>query len=155
MTWLIIASLILIGIIFLLLEILVVPGATLVGLMGAGLIVAAVVISFSEYGTETGILTLVISLIASIAAIVLALRSNIWKKAMLSSEMQGRVNIVEAGSVMPGDEGMAVSRLNPYGKAIIKNEYYEVSTKDSFINENTPIIVTKVEGNRIIVKPKI
>jgi membrane-bound ClpP family serine protease len=154
MSWLIIISLIIIGIIFLLLEILVVPGTTLVGLAGAGLMVGGIVTAFSTYGVQAGVLTLAGSLVLSVLAIALALKSNTWRKAMLGTEIDGRVNVVEPDTVLAGDEGIAITRLNPMGKAMIKDDFYEVTSKDNLISENTPIVVVKVEGNKIIVKPK-
>ncbi len=154
MVWLIVVSLIVAGIIFLLLEILVVPGATVVGLLGVALVVAGNVISFNTYGTETGVVTILLTLLASMISIGIALRSKTWKKAMHSSVLEGRVNIVEADKVLKGDEGISITRLNPMGKALIKEEYYEVSSKDNLIPENTTIEVVKVEGNKIIVKSK-
>jgi membrane-bound ClpP family serine protease len=154
MSWLIIISLIIIGIIFLLLEILVVPGTTLVGLAGAGLMVGGIVTAFSTYGVQAGVLTLAGSLVLSVLAIALALKSNTWRKAMLGTEIDGRVNVVEPDKVVAGDEGLAITRLNPMGKAMIKDDFYEVTSKDNLISENTPIVVVKVEGNKIIVKPK-
>ncbi|MDR4988562.1 MAG: NfeD family protein [Bacteroidales bacterium] len=154
MAWLIVLSLIVVGIIFLLLEILVVPGATVVGLFGLGLVVAGIVVSFNHYGVEAGIMTLAGTLAISLVAIGLALRSNTWKKAMHSSALEGRVNVVEHDKVLKGDEGVSITRLNPMGKALIKDEYYEVRSLDNLIAENTPITVVKVEGNKIIVKPK-
>ncbi len=155
MSWLVIVSLIVIGIIFLLLEILVVPGTTLVGLAGAGLMVGGVVTAFSNYGVQAGVLTLAGSLVLSVLAIALALKSNTWRKAMLGTEIDGRVNVVEPDKIVAGDEGMAITRLNPMGKAMIKDDFYEVTSKDNLISENTPIVVVKVEGNKIIVKPKV
>jgi membrane-bound ClpP family serine protease len=154
MTWLIVLSLIVAGIIFLLLEILVVPGATVVGLFGLVLVVAGVVVSFNQYGVETGVMTLAGTLVVSLLAIGIALRSKTWKKAMHSSVLEGRVNVFEAEKVVKGDEGIAVTRLNPMGKALINEEYYEVRSYDNLLPENTPIIVIKVEGNKIIVKSK-
>ena len=154
MSWLVIIGLILIGIIFLLLEILVVPGTTVVGLIGGGMVVGAVVTAFSTYGVQAGVITLALSLLASVMAIVLALKSNTWNKAMLSTAIDGRVNVVEPDKIVPGDEGQAITRLNPMGKAMIKDEFYEVTSKDNLIAENTPIVVVKVDGNKIIVKPK-
>ncbi len=154
MIWLVVLSLIVVGIIFLLLEILVVPGATVVGLFGVGLVIAGVVVSFNHYGVKTGVITLIGTLVISLIAIGIALRSNTWKKAMHSSVLEGRVNVVEADMVVKGDEGVAITRLNPMGKALIKDEYYEVRSKDNLIPENTPIVVIKVEGNKIIVKSK-
>ncbi len=154
MVWLIVLSLILAGIIFLLLEILVVPGATVVGLLGVALVVAGNVISFNNYGTETGVITILLTLLVSLVSIGIALRSRTWKRAMHSSVLEGRVNVVEADKVVKGDEGISITRLNPMGKALIKEEYFEVSSKDNLIPENTTIEVVKVEGNKIIVKSK-
>lgn len=154
MTWLIVLSLILVGITFLLLEILVVPGTTLVGIAGLGMVVGGVVLAFNHYGVQIGVLTLVGALILSLLSIGLALKSNTWKKAMLGSTLEGRVNVVEAEKVLVGDEGITITRLNPMGKALIKDEYYEVTSKDNLIGENIPIVVVKVEGSKIIVKQK-
>lgn len=154
MSWLVIIGLILVGIIFLLLEVLVVPGTTIVGLIGAGMLIGAVVTAFSTFGVAAGVLTLVGSLLISIMAIVMALKSNTWRKAMLNTEINGRVNVVEPNKIIIGDEGVSITRLNPMGKAMIKDEYYEVTSKDNLINENTPIVVVKVDGNKIIVKLK-
>lgn len=154
MAWLVIVSLIIFGIIFLLLEILVVPGTTLVGLVGGGLIVAAVIFAFNDHGLQAGVLTLSGSLVGSVLAIAIALKSNTWRKAMLGTELLGRVNVIEPDKVVAGDEGTTITRLNPMGKAMIKDDFYEVTSKDNLINENTPIVVVKVEGNKIIVKPK-
>ena len=154
MIWLVVLSLILAGIVFLLLEIMVVPGATVVGLFGVGLVIAGVVVSFNHYGTEVGIMTILGTLAVSLVSIGIALRSNTWKKAMHSSALDGRVNVVEADKVVKGDEGISITRLNPMGKALIKEDYYEVTSKDNLIAENTPIVVVKVDGNKIIVKSK-
>lgn len=154
MIWLVVLSLILAGIVFLLLEILVVPGATVVGLFGVVLVIAGVVVSFNQYGTGVGVMTLLGTLVVSLISIGIALRSNTWKKAMHNSSLEGRVNVVEADMVAKGDEGIAVTRLNPMGKALIKEAYYEVTSKDNLIAENTPIMVVKVDGNKIIVKSK-
>ncbi len=154
MTWLIILSLIVVGIVFLLLEILVVPGATIVGLVGIGMVIGGIVMSFNTYGTEIGVITLAGSLVLSLISIGLALKSNTWKKAMLGSALDGKVNIFEPDRVVVGDEGVTITRLNPMGKALIKEDYYEVQSKDNLVSENTPIVVVKVDGNKIIVKPK-
>jgi membrane-bound ClpP family serine protease len=154
MSWLVIISLILIGFIFLLLEILVVPGTTIIGIAGFLLMGVGVFSTFTQYGSAAGVLALSGTLIFSIVSLAVAFRSKTWKKAMLNSELIGKVNIFEPDKVKPGDTGLTISRLNPMGKAMINGEYYEVTAKYSLIDQNTEIIVTKVEGNKIIVKSK-
>ncbi len=154
MSWLVIATIIIVGLLFLLLEILVVPGTTVIGFLGAAMMVFGVYSVYSQFGIAAGTYTMAGTLVFAVSAIVLALKSNTWKKAMLNTDIGGRVNIFDADSVKPGDEGVAVTRLNPMGKALINEEYYEVTSKNNLLDENTEIIVTKVEGNKIIVKPK-
>ncbi len=154
MSWIIIITLIVVGLIFLLLEILVVPGATVVGIVGAAMMAFGVYSAYSAHGSTAGTYTLAGTLVLSISSLAMALKSNTWKRAMLGTEMDGRVNTFEADVVKPGDEGVAISRLNPMGKALINGEYYEVTSKDNLLSQNTEIIVTKVDGNKIIVKSK-
>ncbi len=154
MICLVIVTLIVIGMVFLLLEILVVPGATVVGIVGAGMMIGGVYLAYSQIDTQTGHLTLAGTIVFIIVSIGFALKSKTWKKIMLKEELKGKVNVVEQDIVKKGDEGITISRLNPMGKAFINDEYYEVSSKGDYINENTPIVVDKVDGNKIIVKQK-
>ena len=154
MIWIVIGSLIVIGIIFLLLEVLVVPGTTVVGFIGAGMMIGGIYIAYDVYGPQIGTYTLVSAVILSVIAIGIAVRSGTWKKIMLNTEVDGRVSVVDSQKVHSGDEGTTITRLNPMGKALIKEEYYEVTSKDNLISENQEIVVVKVDGNKIIVKQK-
>ncbi len=154
MTWLVIITIIILGLTFLLLEILVVPGTTVVGFIGAGMMVFGIYSAYSQHGAVVGTYTLAGTLVFTVGAIALALKSNTWNKAMLHSEIDGKVNTIEEGKVKPGDTGLTITRLNPMGKALINNDYYEVTSKDNLIDQNTEIEVTKVEGTKIIVKQK-
>lgn len=154
MMWLVIVALVVVGMVFLLLEILVVPGSTVVGIVGAGMMVGGVYLSYSNFDAQIGHLTLAVTMIFIIVSMGVALKSKTWKKMMLNEEVKGKVNVVEEDVIKKYDEGITITRLNPMGKALINDEYYEVSSKDDYISENSPIVVVKVEGNKIIVKQK-
>lgn len=152
--WLVILSLIVIGLVFILLELLVVPGTTVVGFIGFAMVAGGVYLSYSEYGSFYGTITLLSTAVFSVVMVALSIRSGTWKRIMLVSEINSKVNELESNKVKVGDEGNTVTRLNPVGKAIINDEYYEVVSKDNLIGENQEIVVTKVVGNKIIVKLK-
>jgi membrane-bound ClpP family serine protease len=154
MVWILVISLVVVGIIFLLLEVLVVPGTTVVGFLGAAMMAGGIYLSYSEYGSMAGTITLGTTLVFSVVAVGIAIRSGTWKKAMLDTAIDGKVNQLDVEKVKVGYEGKTVTRLNPVGKAIINEEFYEVVSKDNLIDENTKIVVLKVEGNKIIVKQK-
>jgi len=154
MTWTVIAALIIIGLIFLILEILVVPGTTVVGIVGFILMGIGIWQTYIVYGTAIGHAVLGGSLVLTIAALVLSLRSKTWNRAMLHAEIDGKTNVYDAADIKPGDTGRTVSRLVPMGKAFINDDYYEVRSAGEFVDQETEIIVTKIEFNKIFVKPK-
>ena len=49
--------------------------------------------------------------------------------------------------------GTAVSPLRPAGIANIDGTRVDVVSDGSFLDPGTPIVVTEVEGNRIVVRP--
>lgn len=152
--WAIVLTLIGIGLIILLLEILVIPGAGIAGVIGFGLMVAGVYLAFEKGGNAIGFMVLSGTVLLNILALILALRSKTWDKAMLKKQIDGKVNVVDS-RIQPGDQGVTISRCAPTGKALIHNEFYEVFADTDFIDENQTVEVIKVEGGRILVKRKL
>jgi membrane-bound serine protease (ClpP class) len=54
-----------------------------------------------------------------------------------------------------GKQGVALTTLRPSGKADIDGESVQVMTGGEFIEKGTQIVVTHVDGNRIVVKKAI
>ncbi len=144
--------LILIGLLLLVLEILVIPGAGVVGLVGFGLMVAGVWLSYTSIGTTTGNVVLLSTIGLNIAGVVLAIRSKTWNKAMLNTENTGRVNLIDSEKIKVGDQGITVSRCAPMGKVLINGEYIEVSALSEFIDQNTKVEIIKIQGNKVYIK---
>jgi membrane-bound ClpP family serine protease len=154
MTLTIIAVLLIVGFLFLLLEILVMPGTAFSGIIGFALIAVAIWQAYAILGTRAGNLVLLGSVLLSIVSLSLALKSGTWKKAALSNSINSRVNVIELDKVKVGDVGRTVSRLAPMGKALINGIYWEVGSNGAMIDENSEVEVIKIENNKIIVKLK-
>lgn len=154
MGWPVIAVLIFIGLVFLVLEILVFPGQAIAGIIGLVIIAAAIWQTYVNFGPTAGHITLASTLGASVLLLVISLRSKTWKRTMLKSNIDSKVGIIEDSQVKIGDSGKTVSRLNPAGKALINDDYFEVHTQGDFIDQGTEVIVTKKDFNRIYVKRK-
>jgi membrane-bound ClpP family serine protease len=154
MTLTIIVVLLIIGFLFLLLEILVLPGTGISGLIGFVLIAIGIWQAYAVLGTRAGTFVLIGSVILSIVSLSVALKSGTWKKASLSSSIDSRVNVVETDKVKVGDSGRTISRLAPMGKALINGIYWEVRSNGALIDENSEVEVIKIENNKIIVKLK-
>ncbi|MBK9290786.1 MAG: hypothetical protein IPM52_04040 [Bacteroidetes bacterium] len=152
--WTVILVLILTGLLMVMLEILVIPGGGLAGILGFLLMAAGVWFAFTREGTEAGLYTLGGTLLVNVAALVLALRSKTWDKAMLKSNIDSKVNVVDLTHIGPGDVGKTISRCAPSGKALINGEIHEVHTRSEYLDVDTEIEVIKVEGYKIYVKSK-
>lgn len=151
MPWIIILVLIGLGIIFLLLELLVIPGTTFIGIIGFISLALGVYQTFVIYGTSWGIFALIGTSIVSIVMLVLSLRSKTWKKAMLSTSITSKVN-QDADKFKTGDEGRSISRLTPMGKARFGDEFVEVSTFGDFLDPEMSIRIVEIKNNKIFVK---
>jgi len=155
MSWVVIATLIIIGLIFLILEILVVPGTTVVGIVGFILMGIGLWQTYIVYSTPIGHYVLGGSLLLTLGALGLSLRSKTWNRAMLHTNINSKANVYDLTKINIGDAGKTVSRLAPMGKAIINDEYYEVRSSGEFVDQETEVEVTKIEFNKIYVKPKL
>lgn len=147
--------LILLGLLLFLLEFLVVPGITVAGIGGAISIVTAVVLAFYYHGSKTGLIVLITTLLVLIITVFFMLKAGTWKKLMLNKTIDSRVDNVkkQEGNVKRGDFGTTITRLNPMGRVLVNDEYYEAKSMDRLIDQGTDIEVIKVEINKLIVKP--
>ncbi len=136
------------GLALIVLELLAIPGTTITGLCGLGLIVYGLYEMFMNFGTLWGIVSVVITLVTCVILLIYSLRTRVWKKLSLNREINAKVNMVKI-PVKAGDKGVSITRLAPVGIAEINNERLEVYTSTSYVEPNTPLIVDFVEGNKI------
>jgi len=154
MSTVIIVLLILLGLFLLILEFFALPGVTFAGIGGVILIGAGVAMAYRSFGNTGGNATLIGTLLISIMLLIWSLRSGTWNKLMLKSEMSANVEVKEDSDIEVGDEGVAITRLNPIGKALVNKIAIEARCPGQFVDANTELIVTKVYKTYIVVKPK-
>lgn len=146
--------LIALGMLLLLLEIFAIPGTSVFGIAGGILIVFAIWQAYNIFGSEKGHYIVLAVIILIGATMVIALKSNTWKKMMLNTNIESKVNVLEGDQLHIGDSGKSVSRISPAGTARFGNELFEVHTNGEFIDQETEITITKLEDNKIFVKRK-
>jgi membrane-bound ClpP family serine protease len=151
MNWVSIIIIILIGIVALILDFIVIPG-TFVSFIGGAFMVAGIVMGYVFYGALVGNIILVATIIVTITAIVLMLRSKTWKKLMLNTKIESKVNEVNTNVIVEGVQGVSISRLAPTGTAQFADELVEVTSVLGFVDPQTPVQVIAVEGSKVLVK---
>lgn len=145
--------LILAGIVLFLLEFLVVPGVTVAGIGGLLFMGGAVYMAFENFDTTTGLLVLGAVLVIIIISLIFALRAKTWKKISLKTEVDSKVTEVHDSGLVIGDQGIALTRLNPIGSVLINEQKLEGHSQGQLIREKTAVEVIKVAHTYVIVKP--
>jgi membrane-bound ClpP family serine protease len=143
--------LILLGIVLMILDFLVIPGGV-VAILGVLCMVGGVVTAFVQFGATVGIITLVLTAVITLGSFWLMMRSKTWRKLQLKTQIDSKMNEVDETKLKEGTEGVAVSRLAPTGTGLFGDTEAEVVSMQGFIDQNTPIVIHKIEGSKIIVE---
>ena len=151
--WTIIISLLLLGLALLIIEIVFVPGTTLVGIIGVIFAGSGVLITFREYGNETGVYVLIGASAITAVALYASFRSNAWRRFANNSAIRSKVNEGLTATLALGDEGVALSTLKPMGKVQFKSGQFEVKTLGDYVDVGTKVKIVHIESSQIIVKP--
>lgn len=146
-----IIALLIVGLVLLLLEIFVIPGVGVSGVLGISALVAGCVLAF-RFGITTGLVVTGVVVFVTIVLIVIALRSKTWERLALKTRVESSAGQV-ATVVSVGDGGITSTRLAPMGKARIGERFVEVKSLEGFVDPGVDIKVVMIEDNIIYVKP--
>lgn len=150
--WLII-TLIVLGVLLLVAEIILLPGLTISGIAGVVSFGAAIYLGFTDFGTTGGILTIVAIVLTSILAIVLSLRAKTWQRLSLKENIESTSYEKITDKVAIGTRGKSITRLAPMGNVQIDGERYEAkSLGDVYIDQKSNVEVVGYENFNLIVK---
>lgn len=151
---LIIILLVVAALLLFLAEAFLVPGVGVAGVAGTACVVAADVLVYCEYGLSAAIAALLVSTAVVILFFWWFSRSKTLERVSLHSTIDSTAATAAQLSVSVGDEGHAVTRLALIGNAEIGGKLVEVKSDGGFIDEGTPVVVTRVNEALILVKPK-
>lgn len=150
--WLLV-SLIIVGALLLVAELVLLPGFTVAGICAFAADAGAVWIGFARYGSTGGFIVLGVVIVVSVVATYLSLRANTWQRLSLKDNIDGISQQLPADDgVKAGDRGVATTRLAPMGKVLINGKIYEAKSIDAFVDQNTPVEVCEFDNFSVVVK---
>jgi membrane-bound ClpP family serine protease len=152
MDWISIALLLLFGLLFLIAEVLFIPGTTVVGLAGFALLAAGIWFGYRDLGTSAGHVTLVTALVLAGVVLYIGLRPKNMARLALTDVNDGHVRDARLPDVQPGAVGRAISALRPSGTVLFEEHRREVVTRGEFVAVGTAVRVLRIEQNRIVVE---
>ena len=154
------------GVILLGLELFVVPGFGVAGvaglialaaglamaLVGAGASASAIIGAFGRVA-----ISLLLALTGGLALLRLLPRLPLGRRLVLDAEVaaeRGYISPPESDWLQLGRTGVALSPLRPAGVADIGGSRVDVVSDGAFVDAGTPVEVTRVEGNRVVVRAR-
>ena len=144
--------LVLLGLFFLVAELVFLPGAALGVILSLASYAAAIYFAFMRIGMVGGFITLGIILLLSLIATIISLRAKTWQRFALKNKVEGQSMQTPAEEVRIGDCGVTISRLSPMGKVLIGGKEYEAKSAEAYIDQRTEVTVIGFENFTIIVK---
>ncbi len=134
-------------------EIIFVPGTTIVGILGLAAIIAGLVFTFSSYGNTAGWSVTGGTAVFSTVTLIYAFRSGAWSRFALKGTINSKVNENKPILVKIGDEGVTHSTLRPMGKGEFDNVEMEVRSLGQLVPTNSKIRIIKIDNRKIFVEP--
>ena len=147
----IVVILLVLGIVFLLLEIFLFPGISVAGVAGAVFTAAAVWYAYTHIGAVAGNITLIGGVVLLGVAVWMFMRSRALDKMSLKTSITGIVEAIDELKISVGDKGTTISRLAPMGKIKINGTVVEAKTDNEFIDPNTEVIIKEVYKTNVLV----
>jgi membrane-bound ClpP family serine protease len=151
--WAIIAGLIAVGLILIIVEILFIPGTTIVGLLGFLFAVAGIFFSYKNYGSEIGFYVLFGTAMVSAVTLYFSFRTGAWKRFSLKNSLDSKVNEGLTRELEVGAIGKAISALRPMGSVEFNGKIFEVKSNGEYFNPGTMVKIVKIQLNDILVEP--
>jgi len=149
----IIVFLISVAILLLLMEIFLLPGITIAGIGGVAFAIGGIAYAYSVDQT-VGHITLAASIVVFCGAFLWLIRAKSFSRVALKADVDSTLTSSRDLGIEIGDEGITLSRLAPIGKAEIKGIAVEAKSTGDFIDEETKIVVVRVDGYNVLVETK-
>jgi membrane-bound serine protease (ClpP class) len=152
------------GVVLLIVEFFVIPGFGLAGILGILAILAALVMSVVGSGATPEffmlaagriILSLLVALVASFMLLRFLPRTPFGRRLILDTGLGAGHeygSAPESDARWLGKRGRTTSPLRPAGIADIEGVRVDVVSEGDLIEPGTPVEVTRVDGNRIVVR---
>ena len=163
MDWpILIAIIMFLGLVFLLLEIFVVPGFGPVGIIAIALLVIGTYLSWTKLSFVWGIGVAMTSIFLVVISFIILQKSGAAKKFVLGGSIGDKSTagikngpgnrIYKSSNVTVGETGLTMSDLRPSGIAEFQDKRVNVIADGIYIKRNTPVRIVRIEGNRIFVE---
>lgn len=147
------SMMILIGVVLLVVEVALIPGLGLTGIVGAAFMIAAIVYAFIGVSTLVGWLTLIGSILICVLLIVWAVYGKSLDKVALKEKIDSSVADPNIATLSVGMRGVAVTRLASIGNAEFDGTVVEVAVRNgNFVDADENVEIVLIQDGTVYVK---
>lgn len=153
MTMFYIVLLIVFGLLFLVAELVLLPGISIGAILALVCYGSSVYLAFRDYGTVAGIIVILAILLLSLVATVVSLRAKTWQRFSLKQKINSSsMPTTPEQELKVGDRGTTLSRLSPMGKIEVGGKLYEAKSLVAYVDPRREVEVVGFENFSVIVK---
>ncbi len=149
-------ALILVGLALVAVEVTVVPGFNVIGVLGVLGAGVGVAYAFMAFGVAGGMVTLAATLLAGGGMFYVLWESGAWDRFVLTDSLRRDADADaaerETRARLLGRRGTALTPLRPGGVAEIDGARVEVETEGSFVSAGSAVRVVAMDRRRFIVR---
>ncbi|MBO4487251.1 MAG: NfeD family protein [Bacteroidaceae bacterium] len=128
-----------------------IPGFGVCGVLSALCALIGVGATFGMYGLAAGAIATAVVLLVGGLLLYWVMHSKRIERLSLHATIDSSVATEAQSTVKVGDKGTALTRLALVGMARLGEVEVEVRSASGFIDEGTPIVVTKINNSEIYV----
>jgi membrane-bound serine protease (ClpP class) len=154
--WVYAIGLLILGLILILLEIFVVPGFNVFGLLGFLTVCGGVGYAYTHMGFWPAAGVAGIGIVGTAVLVRIMLRAKAWNRLVLTSATsrdRGYDSVDPGREELIGQRGTALCALRPAGRAQFDGRIVDVVSEGGFVQSGALVEVLQVAGNKVVVQP--
>ncbi|MFH1533119.1 MAG: NfeD family protein [Pseudomonadota bacterium] len=140
------------GILLMIIEVAIIPGFGVAGVLGLILMGSGTLVVWTTYGAALGAGSLVLSVVLSILVVWLFLRSRAARRFIQEHQITGDSSDVPSLTHLVGRTGVVSKPLRPSGIVEIDGGPYDVVSEGEFIGQGASVVVIRISTNSLVVK---
>ena len=147
-------GLLILGFILILLEIFVIPGFNIFGILGFFTVSSGVYVAYRVGPAQAGVVG-ALGLLGTAILVWIMVRNRAWSRLVLESATtrEEGYDVSRSGlGDLVGVRGLAVTALHPAGRMEVGEELLDVVTEGDFVEKGALVEVVVVDGNRVVVQ---
>ncbi|MGD8316618.1 MAG: NfeD family protein [Myxococcales bacterium] len=151
MTAIVVVTVLALGLILLFVEVAIVPGFGVAGVLGIMALAAGAVAAWTELGPFWGAVTGGLSVVAAVGMLLWLPKSRAARRVVLDHSQANAVSQTDK-SALVGRRGTTVTPLRPTGRVRFGRDEVDVITEGEYIAANQQVEVTLVQGPMVVVR---